>query len=152
MLLACTTKPATTLTGLRLQDVATGKFTSLDRFANRPAIVVFWETSCIPCRRELPQLGAVYPWIRNQGVEVLGVSFDRSPISTVDLFARRYRLEFPTFADPGRQTAERFAIFGVPTAILLDGRGRKSELFGEVDWSDPLVRGQVAQLAARVNQ
>ncbi len=41
-------------------------------------IVHFWATWCVPCHTEIPALDAFYTRFHNRGVELIGISVDRS--------------------------------------------------------------------------
>jgi peroxiredoxin len=54
--------------------------TSFDLTATRGKVVVinFWATWCVPCREEMPALDAFYKQYQSRGLDVVGISADRS--------------------------------------------------------------------------
>lgn len=50
----------------------------LAAFHGKVVIVNFWATWCPPCREEMPAIDAFYARFHAQGVEVVGISVDRS--------------------------------------------------------------------------
>ena len=55
-----------------------GKTFDLAAQRGHPVIVNFWATWCPPCREEMPALDAFYARFHGQGVELVGISADRS--------------------------------------------------------------------------
>lgn len=64
-----------------------------------PAIVNFWQASCVPCRKEMPALA---DYARSQSVvRVLGIDYlDVQPAAALQL-ARDSKVGYPLVADPG---------------------------------------------------
>jgi cytochrome c biogenesis protein CcmG/thiol:disulfide interchange protein DsbE len=63
--------------GLVVPEVEGPTF-DLSTLRGRVVIVNFWATWCAPCREEMPILEAFYRAHHGQGVEVIGLSMDRS--------------------------------------------------------------------------
>lgn len=61
----------------KLKDVE-GKTVTSDQFKGKVVVLDFWATWCPPCREEMPALDAFYGKFHGRGVELLGVSVDRS--------------------------------------------------------------------------
>ncbi|MBS7809890.1 DsbE family thiol:disulfide interchange protein [Roseococcus pinisoli] len=86
---------------------------------DRPIVVNFWASWCVPCIVEHPQLMALH----RQGVPVLGINYkDRAPDARN--FLTRHGNPFTRLgADfPGR-TAIDWGVYGVPESYVLDRRG-----------------------------
>lgn len=66
--------PAPALTAPELD----GRPFDLSAERGKTVIVNFWATWCGPCRQEMPRLDAFYRSHHDQGVELIGVSADRS--------------------------------------------------------------------------
>jgi thiol-disulfide isomerase/thioredoxin len=50
----------------------------LGALRGKVVIVNFWATWCVPCREEMPTLDSYYARAHNRGVEMIGISADRS--------------------------------------------------------------------------
>jgi cytochrome c biogenesis protein CcmG, thiol:disulfide interchange protein DsbE len=55
-----------------------GRYFDLAALRGKTVIVNFWATWCAPCRLEMPRFDAFYRHYHDQGVELIGVSADRS--------------------------------------------------------------------------
>lgn len=55
-----------------------GKTVTARDFGGKLLLLNFWATWCGPCRQEMPRLDAFYRSHHDQGVELIGVSADRS--------------------------------------------------------------------------
>lgn len=95
-------------------------FASADLAAlERPVVVNFWASWCVPCIIEHPQLMALH----RQGVPVLGVNHkDRAPDALA--FLRRHGNPYARLgADfPGRVSID-WGVYGVPETYILDRQG-----------------------------
>lgn len=90
-----------------------------------PMIVNFWQSTCHPCRKEMPALAA---YARHQAaVQVLGIDIlDAQPGAALQL-ARDSDVGYPLVADPAGNLVGRTPIprnLGLPFTMFLDGSGR----------------------------
>jgi thiol-disulfide isomerase/thioredoxin len=116
----------------------------------RPMVLNLWAWSCVPCIDEMPLLEAAHQ--ENAGLAFFGVHVN-DPGSS-DQLAKAQRLAEQTgITFPWAQDADRNFFFeanaaGMPTTLLLDGRGRilatktgafadRSELQGWIDRHQP---------------
>jgi len=90
--------------------------------AGRPAFIDVWASWCVPCREEAPLLARLWRSHRNQ-VRFLGIDVQDSQ-GDARTFARRYGLGYPSIFDRSAALANKLGFFGLPTAFLVDRRGR----------------------------
>ena len=91
---------------------------------NKPTLVVFWETWCPHCRREVPKLQAIYDNYKDQGLQVIGLTkVNKSATDeTVNSFIAEQKLGYPVAKENG-QTSQYFSVSGVPAAaVVKDGK------------------------------
>ncbi len=86
-------------------------------------VMNFWASWCAPCRVEHPALEATWERYRDQGVVVLGVSF-QDAMPAVLAFASTYRTTWPLVQDPGSAVALRYGVTGVPETFVIGPDGR----------------------------
>lgn len=89
----------------------------------KPVVLNFWASWCGPCRAEQPVLAAVWERYRDQGVVVLGVSFQDAR-SAATAFASTYGSTWPLVEDPGSAVALRYGVTGVPETFVIGPDGR----------------------------
>ena len=83
----------------------------LSDYQGKHVIVNFWETTCLPCRTEMPDFQTL---VRERAdVVVLAVNRRENP-SLVEQFGQQYGLTFPLLLD---RTGDVSQAFGVTTAI-----------------------------------
>lgn len=115
-----------------LQD-ANGKTVTLSEYRGQVVVLHFWATWCPYCKKVQPGLDALYKKHQDQGLVLLGVSFneegDAKPQQTLD--ARGH--SFKTLVK-GEQVAAKYQVMGTPTTFFID---RKGELRAVTQTSNP---------------
>lgn len=86
--------------------------------ANKPALLVFFETDCPTCQLALPYLNA----LNGDSVQVLGISQDAEPASRE--FVCQMQIAFPVEIDHGLKLSRAYDPQSVPTIFLVDKNGR----------------------------
>jgi thiol-disulfide isomerase/thioredoxin len=92
--------------------------------AKGATLVVFWESWCPHCLREMPHVQALYDHYGRRGLDVVGLTnVTRSATDeTVTRFIADHGLTFPIGKDHDRTLSDAYAVSGVPAAaIVKDG-------------------------------
>ncbi len=99
-----------------------GRTISLSALKGKVVIVNFWATWCGPCVYEMPGLVRLYDKYKEQGLEVIGLSVDRTR-SGVAGFVSRKGIDYPiAFAD--RSLVMKYGgIQAIPTTFFIDKKG-----------------------------
>ena len=87
-------------------------------------LVVFWETWCPHCRREVPKLQAVYDKFKTKGLQVVGVTkITKSATEDgVASFITDNQVGYPVAKEDG-SLSQHFAVSGIPAAaVVKDGK------------------------------
>jgi peroxiredoxin len=87
-----------------------------------PVLLVFFATWCPPCREEVPHLINIQNKFSSDGLKLVAVSVDNSPIP-VKGFISEKGINYTVWHDVSRAAATLYAIRGIPTNILIDSAG-----------------------------
>lgn len=110
------------------------------RFQDKVLVVDIWGTWCPPCRAEIPHLNDLYRQYGDQGLEIVGIAFERAPdrasaVRNLRQFMREFDIQYPVLlgGTPSQVDLER--VFpdltdfgGFPTTIVLDREGVVQEV------------------------
>ena len=122
-------------TGRRLPDAVLydvdGVERSLDEFRGRPLVVNLWFSTCVPCRRELPDFAEVHGEV---GDEVAFVGVD--PFDTVEAmvsFATERGVTYDLWRDPDAELTNALEIIAYPVTLFVSAEGEILRQTGEID-------------------
>jgi peroxiredoxin len=104
-----------------LTDLA-GKEWNLKNLRGKVVLVNYWATWCPPCRKEMPDLEALYERFKQQGLVILAISDEGA--DKVKPFIAEHRFTYPILLDPGRKVNELFRIEGIPKSFVYDREGK----------------------------
>ncbi|MGP0076477.1 MAG: TlpA disulfide reductase family protein [Bryobacteraceae bacterium] len=95
---------------------------NLRALAGKVVLVNFWATWCPPCRKELPDLEALYQRFGSRGFVILAISDEEA--GKVAPFVAAHKLTYPVLLDPGRKVNELLQISGIPKSFVYDRKGK----------------------------
>jgi len=105
-----------TLTDLR------GNSWRLKQLRGKVVLVNFWATWCPPCRKEIPDLEALYKRFEGQGFVVLAISDE--DLGKVKPYIEERKVTYPVLLDPGRNVNTLFQVVGIPKSFVYDRSGK----------------------------
>src|SRR5271169_3796221 len=85
-------------------------------------LVNFWATWCPPCRKEMPDLEALYDKYKDQGFLVLAISGEEA--AKVGPFIADRKISYPVLLDPGRKVNEQLYVQGIPKSFVYNREGK----------------------------
>jgi len=114
-------------------DGLDGRPVSSESWRGQVAVVNFWATWCLPCRREIPALVALQERYRGR-VVVVGIIDDKASDDSVRQFASALRVNYPLVRSSFDLTRRFPAVEALPMTVLVDPHGRVAVAYaGELD-------------------
>jgi peroxiredoxin len=99
-----------------------GKSWHLQDLKGKVVLVNFWATWCPPCRKEMPDLDALYNKFKDQGFVVLAISDEEA--AKVSPYIAEHKISYPVMLDPGRKVNDAFIVEGIPKSFVYDRSGK----------------------------
>lgn len=100
---------------VKLSDyVGKGKYVLLD----------FWSPWCGPCKREIPNIKAVYETYKGDGLEVVSIAvWEREPVQVTIETAEALGMDWPQINNAGTEPAKFYGVEAIPHLILFGPDG-----------------------------
>lgn len=99
-----------------------GKSWTMKQLRGKVVLVNFWATWCPPCRKEMPDLDALFRQFADQGLVVLSVSDETE--EKVKPFIEQRKIAYPILLDPASKVSSLFRIESIPESFLFDREGK----------------------------
>jgi len=100
-----------------------GKSWTLKDLKGKVVLVNFWATWCPPCRKEMPDLDALYNRYKDQGFVILAISED-DETQKVAPYIAEHKISYPILLDPGQKVNNLFQVEGIPKSFVYDRDGK----------------------------
>ena len=104
-----------------LSDLQSKSWT-LHELHGKVVLVNFWATWCPPCRKEMPDLDALYRKFKDQGLVILAI--DDEEVGKIKPYLAEQPVTYPILLDAGRKANESFRIDGIPKSFVYDREGK----------------------------
>jgi peroxiredoxin len=99
-----------------------GKTWHLQDLRGKVVLLNFWATWCPPCRKEMPDLQALYDKYTESGLVVLAISDEEA--AKVQPFIAERKISYPVMLDPGRKVNDLYRVEGIPKTFVYDRDGK----------------------------
>lgn len=102
----------------------------------KPLLLNFWASWCIPCQVEAPDLKELYDEYSDRfdlyGVNVTSLDTRKNAMAMVE----EYDFRFPILLDEDGAIADSYQVLSIPTSFLIDRDGTIVEIFNFVHRED----------------
>lgn len=105
---------------------ATGDTIRLSSLKGKVVLLDFWASWCGPCRVANKGLAKIYSKFKSKGFEIYSVSLDEQK-DDWQKAVKKDKISWLQVIDPGgweTPTAQRWAVYALPTSYLIDREGR----------------------------
>src|ERR1019366_3972340 len=99
-----------------------GKTWTFSELRGKVVLVNFWATWCPPCRKEMPDLEALYGRFGSKGFVVLGVADEEA--TKVEPFIRERKISLPVLLDSERKVNEMCVVEGIEKNFVYERAGK----------------------------
>jgi peroxiredoxin len=99
-----------------------GKTWTLRDLRGKVVLVNFWATWCPPCRKEMPDLDALYNRFKDQGLVILAI--DDEEVGKIKPYLTEHPVTYPVLLDPGRKVNQAFRVDGIPKSFVYNREGK----------------------------
>ena len=111
--------------GKPLPDVSAeamdGQTVAVRSLRGQPLILNFWFSTCVPCRKEMPDFQTVHEAVGDR-VRIVGVNPQDSPERAAD-FAEQVGVTYELLRDPDGSVTTGLGVVRFPTTVFLDASG-----------------------------
>jgi len=97
---------------------------SLSDYEGKVLFMNFWAIWCPPCRAEIPDFVEMYNEYKDKGLEILGISLDRSGTDQVRMFVEKYKMNYPVAMATNELLRNYPPPQYIPTTFVIDGMGK----------------------------
>jgi len=87
---------------------------------DKPVIVSFWATWCVPCIKELNEINEFYPqWKKETGARMIAISIDNNRnAQRIPAFIKRQGWNFEVYHDKNMDLAKAYKIYSIPYMLI----------------------------------
>ena len=121
----------TTAPQLTLKDLD-GRTVRLSDYRGKVVLINFWATWCPPCRAEMPDLVRLQREHRNEGLQIIGITYPPERKARVKRFARSVKVNYPIVLGTRELKARFSSDETLPITVVIDRDGKVSEIISGI--------------------
>lgn len=127
-----------------------GESLQLSQYHGQYILLNFWATWCAPCRKEMPQLGALQEEFGGETFQVVTIATGRNPPPAMKRFFADIGVSnLPLHRDPKQKLARKMGVFGLPVVMLINPEGAEiARLTGPAEWDSDSAKAIIEAMIA----
>jgi len=102
---------------------------------NKPTLITFWFTNCIPCVAEIPILNNLKDTLKDK-VNFFAITFDNA--EKVENFMQKRNLNYNHIVD-AKEPIKQLKVSAYPTNLILNKEGIIIDVYGEISDSEKTI-------------
>jgi len=133
----------------RLQTIAGERFYLHDQ-RGKCVVLVFWSTTCVPCKAEMTFVGQMARDLADDRLVVAALCTDAETPDEARRTVEPLDLNYPVLLDTGAKVAGQWNVTVAPTTVIIDADGKEAWRREGYDASTgQAIRLQIERLLAR---
>ena len=122
---------------------------TLEQLRGKVVVVACWGITCVPCRRELPELALLAKRLEDTGLVVLPICLDETNAKTASEVAESIAPSLHVYVDHDGSIRDTYEIRCLPQTFIIDREGQiVARSFGVVNWSGKQIEEFLRSLGA----
>lgn len=117
--------PGSIAKDFRLDTLGHDRF-YLNQNRGKVVVLVFWDTQCSLCKREMIDLKSLQDEHGSQNLVVAAVCTDPENIDEVKSIVKELGIDYPVLLDRGAQVSRQYGVVAFPTTVVVDKAGHIS--------------------------
>ncbi len=110
-----------------------GNVLSLSDMKGEVIFLNFWATWCIPCKKEIPFFNEAYKTHKDNGLNIIGISIDRSE-KIIKKFVKKQEMVYPIVKGSQKFLNDYGIARVVPVTVIIDKKGKlRHKVIGELE-------------------
>jgi len=144
-------QPSLPRPSLRLKDIH-GHRLNLADYKGKVVLINFWATWCPPCHQEIPDLIKMQRQYRNNGLQIIGITYPPEALAQVRRFARRLRMNYPVAIGTKASKALFTSSETLPVTVVIDRDGVVRDVIEGIMYVDEFEQKVKPLLSFSLNQ
>ena len=109
-----------------------GRTVRLSDYQGKVVLINFWATWCPPCRAEMPDLVRLQREHRNEGLQIIGVTYPPENKARVRRFARNLKVNYPIILGTREFKARFSSEETLPLTVVINRDGKVSDIISGI--------------------
>ena len=120
---------------LELKDIK-GRTLRLADYKGKVLLINFWATWCTPCRSEIPDLVKLQTKYKDQGFQIVGITYPPEELSEVQRYVKNAKVNYPIAIGTKATKALFTESETLPITVVIDRDGNVREIIEGILYSD----------------